>query len=54
METIVTVALLFVSVLIARANYLYGRSAYEAGEYGGPLVPMWLSELLSSQRAKPL
>ena len=34
------------AILLARANYLYGRSAYEAGEYGGPFVPVWISNPL--------
>ena len=41
METVLTM-LFLLGVLVARANYLYGRSAYEAGEYGGPFVPRWL------------
>ena len=42
MDTIVVMAFLFISVLVARANYLYGRSAYESGEYGRPFVPICL------------
>lgn len=30
-DEIVLMAFLLFSVLVARANYLYGRSAYEAG-----------------------
>jgi hypothetical protein len=46
METVLVAAFLLVGVLVTRANYLYGRSAYEAGECGGPFVPRWVSRLL--------
>lgn len=34
------------AILLARANWLYGRSAYEAGEYGGTFIPKWISDPL--------
>ena len=29
-----------ISLIITRLVHLYGRSAYEAGEYGGDFVPL--------------
>ena len=34
---------LCITVCIARAHHLYGRSPFEAGEYGGPFIPVWLT-----------
>ena len=48
MEVGFFLAFLLVAVLVARANYLYGRSAHEAGEYDGPFVPAWFSRLVKS------
>ena len=29
-------------MIIARLQYLYGRSAFEAGEYGGDFIPFYI------------
>ena len=35
-------ALFLIGIVVARLNYLYGRSAFEAGEVGStPFIPIW-------------
>lgn len=48
MEAALVVALLLLGLLVARANHLYGRSAYEAGEYGGPFVPTFATQWIAT------
>lgn len=38
-ETVEILVLILVSAFIARLVHLYGRSAFEAGEYGGNIIP---------------
>lgn len=45
MDAALVVALVLLGLLVARANHLFGRSAHEAGEYGGPFVPTFASQL---------
>jgi hypothetical protein len=38
---------LFFGLIIARLNYLYGRSAVEANEYGGDFIPISIKNLFN-------
>lgn len=42
-DVAVLIGITVLAACIARANHLYGRSAFEAGEYGGPFFPSWLT-----------
>ena len=39
MEYLLVAAFVIIIIFFARLNFLYGRSAFECGEYGGPFIP---------------
>ena len=46
MEELLIFIIIIFSLIIARLVHLYGRSAYEAGEYGGDFIPILYMEEL--------
>ena len=49
-EFLIFIILFIITIIIARAQYLYGRSAFaKAGEYGGDFIPKWIYELYKNK-----
>ena len=53
MEELLIFIIIIFSLIIARLVHLYGRSAYEAGEYGGDFIPLGLGSLFGGGWISP-